>query len=386
MLPCLSFLLVMLVLLGGASTLPRWKINLQQTQGLQRFDREVNALWMTQQGVLFLTPEQVLVYQVNRSARHARLAPRDASGGAGNFLLNIKVLSVQDGHLIRSVDLPTNGAFSSVLATGTGGFVARTGATLGLYSANFQLVASRELPSAKAAPFEDWQVEVSPSGAAIVLLHEQVFAPAEVLSDNTVLHDGKATVEVELLDSETLRPKKTFALSHILPFWTLADDVLFSSNPAHSYSDGQVGTLDFDGHWSPIRADSPLTASSCPYSLSAIDQQRFVLYGCEAFAVLSTAGKRLFSHNDGRYEFRSVAASGPYLAAACDHYRLGRNTLDSSSVLTTRADRIEVYDLDKHARLLSIPVHSERAFYAISAQGDLVVADGANLEVVQAGH
>jgi hypothetical protein len=375
----------MCVLLGGASNPARWKINLEQSQGLQRFDREVSALWMTQQGVLFLTPEQVLVYQVNRTTPQARLAPRDASGGAGNFLLNIKVLSVADGHLIKSLNLPTNGAFSSVLATRTGGFVARTGATLSLYSADFHVLASRELPMSTAAPFEDWQVEVSPSGDSIVLLHEQVFTPAEVLSDNTVLHDGKAKVDVELLDAETLGPKKTFALSHILPFWALADDVLFSSNPAHSYSDGQVGTLDFDGNWSPIRTDSPFTKSSCPYSLSAIDQQRFVLYGCEAFAVLSVAGKRLFSHNDGRFEFRSVAGSGPYLAAACDHYRVGRNTLDSSSVLTTRADRIEVYDLEKHARLLSIPVHSERAFYAISGQGDLVVVDGASLQVVQAG-
>jgi hypothetical protein len=375
----------MCVLLGGASNPARWKINLHQSQGLQRFDREVSALWMTQQGVLFLTPEQVLVYQVNRTTRQARLAPRDASGGAGNFLLNIKVLSVADGHLIKSLDLPTNGAFSSVLATRTGGFVARTGATLGLYSADFHLLASRELPPAQAAPFEDWQVEVSPSGASIVLLHEQVFTSAEVLSDNTVVHDGKAAVDVELLDSETLRPKKTFALSHILPFWALADDVLFSSNPAHSYSDGQVGTLDFDGKWSPIRTDSPFPKSSCPYSLSAIDQQRFVLYGCEAFAVLSAAGKRLFSHNDGRFEFRSAAASGQYLAVACDHYRVERNPVDSSSVLTTRADRIEVYDLEKHARLLSIPVHSERAFYAISGQGDLVVVDGASLQVVQAG-
>jgi hypothetical protein len=382
----LSLLLLVCSPLGGASNPSRWKIKLEQSQGLQRFDRDASALWMTQQGVLFLTPEEVLVYQVNRAGRQARLAPRDASGGAGNFLLNIKVLSVEDGHLIKSLDLPTNGAFSNVLATGTGGFVARTGATLGLYTADLHLIASRELPISRGAPFEDWQVEVSPSGASIVLLHEQVFTPAEVLSDNTVLHDGKAKVEVELLDSETLRTKKAFALSHILPFWALADDVLFSSNPAHSYSDGQVGTLGFDGAWSPIQTDSTRMKSSCPYSVSAIDQQRFVLYGCEAFTVLSATGKRLFSHNDGRFDFRSVSGIGPYLAAACDHYRVGRDTLDSSSVLTTRADRIEVYDLEKHARVLSIPVHSERAFYAISGQGDLAVVDGANLEVVQAGH
>lgn len=382
----LPVLLLMCAPLGGASNPSRWKINLERSQGLQRFDREVSALWMTQQGVLFLTPEQVLVYQVNRAAQPPTLAPRDASGGAGHFLLKIKLLSIQDGHLIKSLDLPTNGAFSRVMATGTGGFVARTGTTLSLYSADFHLIASRELPVAREGPFDDWQIGVSPSGASVVLLHEQVFSVAEVLSDNTVLHDGQAKVDVEVLDTETLRLKKTFVLSHTLPFWALADDVLVSSNPAHSYSDGQVGTLDFDGNWSPIRADSKLAKSPCPYSVSAIDQERFVLYGCDAFAVLSAAGKSLFAHNDGRFVFRSVAASGAYMAVACDHYRLGRETFDSNAVLGTRADRIEVYDLDKHARLLSLSVHSERAFFAISDEGDLVVVDGATLEMIPAGH
>jgi hypothetical protein len=382
----LPFLLLLCAPLGGASNPSRWKMNLEKSQGLQRFNREVSALWMTQQGVLFLTPEQVLVYQVNRAAQPPTLAPRDASGGAGHFLLNIKLLSTQDGHLIKALDLPTNGALSSVTATGTGGFVARTGTTLSLYSADFRLMASRELPVEREGPFDDWQFGVSPSGASVVLLHEQVFSAAEVLSDNTVLHDGRAKVDVEVLDTDTLRPKKTFVLSHTLPFWALTDDVLISSNPAHSYSDGQVGTLDFDGNWSPMRADSKLTKSPCPYSLSAIDQQRFVLYGCDAFTVISSAGKSLFAHNDGRFVFRSVAASGAYMAVACDHYRLGRETLDSNTVLGTRADRIEVYDLDKHARLLSLSVHNERAFFAISGEGDLVVVDGATLEMIPAGH
>jgi hypothetical protein len=382
----LSLLLLVCMPLGGASNPSRWKINLEKSQGLQRFDRDVSALWMTQQGVLFLTPQQVLVYQVNRATQAPTLAARDASGGAGHFLLKIKLLGIQDGHLIKSLELPTNGALSSITATGNGGFVARTGATLNLYSADFRLMASRELPVEKEGPFDDWQFGVSPSGASVVLLHEQVISEAEVLSDNTVLHDGRAKVDIEVLDTETLRPKKTFVLSHTLPFWSLTDDALLSSNPAHSYSDGQVGTLDFEGNWSPIRADSKLTKSPCPYSVSAIDLERFVLYGCDAFAVLSTTGRSLFAHNDGRFVFRAVAAGGAFMAVACDHYRLGRETLDSNAVLGTRADRIEVYDLDKRARLLSVPVHSQRAFFAISSEGDLAVVDGVTLEMIQAAH
>lgn len=381
----LSLLILICAPLEGASNLPRWKISLEKNQGLESFDREITSLWMNQQGVVFLTPDLVVAYQVNRSWE-AKLGPRDLSGGAGNFVLNIKVLSVQDGHLIRSLDLRTNGAFSSVMATRRGGFLARTGNALYLYSADFQPVAWRELPLANGGALESWQVKVSPSGSAVVLLHEQVFKTAELLSDNTVLHDGEAQVEVEILDAETLQVKKTFTLSHTLPFWTPGDDLLLSSNPAHSYSDGQVGTLDFNGNWSPIRTDASRASNPCRYSLRAIDQQRVILYGCETFTVFSTDGKRLFSRSDGRLVFRSVAGSGSYLAAACDHYRLGSGTSGSDSGLSTRADRIEVYDLDRHTRLISVPVHGERVYYAISAQGDLAVVDGTILELVHAGH
>ncbi len=379
----LSLLLLVCAPLGVASGQARWKINLEQSQGLQSFDREVDSLWMNQQGVLFLTPDQLVAYQVNRT-RQAKLAPRDQSGGGGNFVLNIKVLSVQDGHLIRSLDLPTNSGLSSVIATRNGGFLARTGNSLVLYSADFEPVASRELSLNTDVPLESWQIKASPSGAEVVLLHEQIFKNAEVLSDNTVLHDGKAKVDVEILDSATLQPKKAFTLAHALLFWSPSEDRLLSSNPAHSYSDGQVGTLDFNGNWLPMRSQFNLEKSSCPYSLAAIDGQRVVFYGCETFAVFSTEGKRLFSRNDGRFVFRSVAASGSYLAMACDRYRMGSETPRGDWFLLTRADRIEVFDLERHSRLTSVSIHGERAYYAISPQGDLAVVDGANLELVQA--
>ncbi len=68
---------------------PRWETNLAQDYRLQNFDRQATAAWMSQQGVLFLTPEKILLYQANRTREFAKLGPRGASGGAGNFLLNI---------------------------------------------------------------------------------------------------------------------------------------------------------------------------------------------------------------------------------------------------------------------------------------------------------
>src|SRR5215831_20068782 len=95
-----------LLLLGSFAKDPkslRWETMLEK-YGLQSFDRNVRVPWMNSQGVLFLSPEKVLIYQVNRTAERARLAPRGSSGGAGNFFLNVRVLEVQDGRLIKTID------------------------------------------------------------------------------------------------------------------------------------------------------------------------------------------------------------------------------------------------------------------------------------------
>src|SRR5262249_35732785 len=107
---------LLLLAAAGVAESPRWEFSLEKA-GLQTFDRQVTAVWMNQQGVLFLTPDWVLVYQVNRTAAQAALAPRGATGGAGNFFLSLKVLSAKDGRVIKSMNLPTSGALSRVLAT-----------------------------------------------------------------------------------------------------------------------------------------------------------------------------------------------------------------------------------------------------------------------------
>jgi hypothetical protein len=336
---------------------------------------------MNQQGVLFLTPEKLLVYQVNRTQEPAKLGPRGAGGGAGNFVLNIKVLSAQDGRALKSLDIPTSGGPSKVLATREGGFVVRAGTTLYLYSADFQKVAWRDLPLEKTAQIEGWQVRVSPSGEKAVLLHEQVFTTPELLADNTVIHDGKAKVDVQVLNASTLQPETSFTLSHTLAFWALSDNLLITSNPAHSYGDGQVGTLDFNGNWSPMRTDVPVQSNACRLGLNAVDQQRVVLFGCDAFTVFSSDGRRLFSHNDLRLVFVSALGMGQYLAVQCDRYRLEVSGPSGGSLMGTQPDRIEVYDLEGRTRRMSVPIHGDGAYYAVSSQGDLVVVDGPTLRV-----
>src|SRR6478609_2621100 len=141
---------------------PKWRVNLRQRYEFQAFDRTINFRWTLHQGVLFISPERLLVYQVNRSREKTRLAPRDASGGSGNFILEIKVLNAADGTEIKSLQLPTNAEFSKVLATRDGKFIVRTGDILYLYSADFEKLASKPLPLKRAVLGEGWQIGVSP--------------------------------------------------------------------------------------------------------------------------------------------------------------------------------------------------------------------------------
>src|ERR1700682_6697024 len=71
--------------LSGQTPLPRWTVDLSQQSGLRPCVRQVDLLWSKQQGVVFLTPDTVAVFQVNEVQKPARLSKRNASGGAGNF-------------------------------------------------------------------------------------------------------------------------------------------------------------------------------------------------------------------------------------------------------------------------------------------------------------
>src|SRR6516162_2338801 len=96
----MSFWLAALLLLfcspAGGEPAPRWETKLKSA-GLSTFERGPGSLWMIQQGILFLTPERILLYQVNRTAKQAKWVRRESSGGAGNFFLNFKVLNAQNG-------------------------------------------------------------------------------------------------------------------------------------------------------------------------------------------------------------------------------------------------------------------------------------------------
>ncbi len=230
--------------LCAAAKRPRWSVDLERQFGLERFDRPVSALWTGQEGVLFLTPEQVLVYQVKRLSQAPALKSRNPAGGSGNFMMEIRVFAANDGHLLRSLHLPTNAERSSVHPLKDGKFLVRTGDVLYLYSADYTELVHRALPILHKAPREDWQIAVSPSREQIVLVHSQIFHAPQFLMDGTTITEGESKADVEFVDPATLTTSKNFSLDHTLAFWAAVDDFLISSDPAHSYSRGELGILD----------------------------------------------------------------------------------------------------------------------------------------------
>ncbi len=216
--------------MNAESAQPKWTVDLRQRYGFQAFDRTINFRWTLHQGVIFISPARILVYQVNRSRRPARLSARDASGGSGNFILEIKVLNAQDGSEVKSLQLTTNAEFSKVIATRDGKFVVRTGDVLYLYSADFARLASHALPLQRQAQEEGWQIGVSPSGDEVQLVHQQIIKRSALSPSSSV---EKAQTDIEILSSDNLEVIKSFSLPWFLAAWSAADHALLSSSPDH---------------------------------------------------------------------------------------------------------------------------------------------------------
>src|ERR1700731_307056 len=296
-----------LVLLGlccaaygaGETAQPKWKVDLRERYEFQAFDRTINFRWTLHQGVLFLSPERILVYQVNRSHGPAKLSARDASGGSGNFILQIKVLNAQDGAEIKSLQLTTNAEFSKVIATRDGRFVVRTGDVLYLYSADFAPLASHALPLKRQAQEEGWQVGVSPSGEEVQLVHQQILK-RNALSPSSRVEQARA--DIEILSADNLETIKSFSLPWFLAAWSSADHALLSSGPTTWAPAATFGLLTFDGDWSALLPDWTSPEHPCAYQAVALEHQLFVAFGCGNLSVFPRTGEKLFSLKTGTKE------------------------------------------------------------------------------------
>jgi hypothetical protein len=369
---------------SSQSAEPKWKVDLRQRYEFQAFDRTINFRWTLHQGVLFLSPERVLVYQVNRSRGPAKLAARDASGGSGNFILEMKVLNAQDGKDVKSFDLPTNAEFSKVIATRDGKFIVRTGDVLYLYSADFQRRASHALPLKREVQEEGWQIGVSPSGDEVQLVHQQIFKRDALSPNSTVL---KAQTDVEVLSAENLQVIKSFTIPAFLFAWYAADHNLLSSSPTTWAPAATFGLLDFDGHWSPLMPDWDSPERPCAYQAVALEHQLFAAFGCGNLSVFPRTGEKLFSLKTGTKEFvGSVMGGGDYIGIQWERRFIRHDTSANIPIAMAQPLRLELYAFRNMKPLLSVPLHSGNIYYDVSSRGGMLVGDGTTLSLYSIAH
>ena len=368
---------------GRQSAEPVWKVNITEKYGFQAFDRTINFRWTLHQGVLFLSPDRILVYQVNRSRGPAKLAGRDASGGSGNFLLQIKILSVKDGSQIKSLDLPTNADFSKVLTTRDGKFIARTGDVLYLYSASFEKLASHALPLKREAPEEAWQISVSPAGDEVVLVHQQVFHRSALSPSSTI---EKASSDVEVLNADNLQTLRTFSLPSVWSYWNAAEHYLMTSTPQPSANAPNLfGVLNIDGTWSSLLPDWYSAKQTCPYQIQALEHDLFAAFGCGHFSVFPRGAPEVFSLKKKGDDFVStVAGAGNFYAVQVEHRTIRYESSSNVPVASSQPLHVDVYSLKGTAPLLSVPVHNSNIYFSVSSRGTLAVGDGTSLAIYAA--
>src|SRR6185503_11350702 len=313
-------------------------------------------------------------YQVNRSRGATRLASRDASGGSGNFILQVKVLNAKDGSEVKSFDLPTNADFSKIIPTHDGKFILRTGDVLYLYSANFERLAERSLPLIRQVQEEAWQISVSPSGRKLALVHQQIFRRNPVSPTSAVV---KAASDIEILDADTLKLIEGFTVPSFWDYWNESDELLLASTPQPSASSpGLFGEFTVDGRWSPLLPSWYSAKQACSYQLIALPQNLFAAFGCGRFSVFPRAGADVFLMKNKSDDFvATLMQAGEYYAVEVDHRTIFR-TANNVPVPRSQPLYVDLYDLKGNVALMSIPVHHSNIYFAVSAQGSVIIGDG----------
>lgn len=352
-----------------------WNLKLTGERGIQSFDRDGRGLWIKQQGVVFLSPERVLIYQVNRLKEPAPLSKRAASGGAGNFHLVARVLDARTGAEIKRLSFITTPEFSSILPTHDGKFIVRAGKVIGLYSATFELLASKDMPPGKES-VDYWQVETTPSGRQVVAAHQQLRIDRDAPLDGSRSH---AEADLEFLDADTFASLRKMHLAVYMPVWKPHEQFLLLTTPGKMLIDSGIwfGKMDFENHWKRLDFKWMDHKSHCVYNIDLLEDDLMTARGCTDLVVFPPSGEPLLSLTANAMRgFVSVAGAGHYLAIESEEYAAPVNRSPG-----TESSHIEVYDLTSRKKMMSAKLETKAVFYAVSKDGLLAVVDGDRLAV-----
>ena len=340
------------------STLPvrvRWILDIKKKLGYDTFDRikSEEISWKTQQGIAFLGPDKLALYQLNQTET-----------STVNYNLQVEVLDAKDGDEIKSLRLPVSSEMARLLPTHGGGFLIHAGDEVRLYSAKFEPVATRKLPSSKESGSSGWQVDVSPSGTQIMLVHQQVSADGKSKEENS-------RADVEVLDSEGLKSIKAFTVSS-LDEWSAADNAIISKNPENEDA-VDYGILDFNGKWRAIKTSAGSGDPECSYRMEPLEHQLLVAHDCDDVVVVTATGQEKFSQAvRGPYVLSSVAGADRYLAEALvepEHSHA----------------YISVYDLARRRQVQWLSLEKKTIYFSLSPDGAVAAVDGDRLKFFEPG-
>jgi hypothetical protein len=375
---------IVAVLLAGSASrakLPHeiWNIKLTGEGGVLTFERPRDRIWTRQQGVLFLTPERLAIYQVNRTLRLAPLRGRSSSGGGGNFFLLVRIFDTHTGQEIRRMQLLTTAEYSSIAATHDGRFMVRTGNLVSLFSRNFDLLLSRELPLMKEAEIEYWQVGVTSSGDQIALVHQQRFMDLGAVQAGGLPLETKSEADVEMLDADTFQTIRKLHLPHYLPTWSATDRSLLTLPPPSLLTRPEFGLMDFEGRWAAVRLPKMQAYHDCSPNMDLLQHDLMAARGCGGLVVFSDSGEQVLTLPERQTEqFESVAGADHYLAIETAEFVQAINGLPGM-----QPSEIQVYDLESRENTMSVKAKTPSVAYAVSTEGVLAVVDGNGLKVYQ---
>lgn len=330
---------------------PLWEVDLASTHqfrdfGLTKHPRnQLPPMRTNQQGIEFVSPDVLAIYQVSEATSLEDLRQREDSGGSGRYVLHVSFLSVTKGNELRTIRLVTEGSGPSrVFPTHDGRYLIRTGETIRSFSAAFDESATARLPSSKTASYQWSDVSVSYSGRLIYVKYRAAD------SSSSQLVGGTAVLNADSLDA--------------------AEDVATTGAESGESRPG----------FSFVAKDP-----SCRSALARIASDVFVGYGCKDLRVFSHDGHLLWDipmHE----RVTSVRGSETLLAAAIQHYRA--NPLDVD--FGPEPLRVELYDVATKsarcsipARIKSVPGLWPSMFYAVSVSGTVAVIEGNTLSVYQ---
>lgn len=331
----------------GSCPAANWNVDLTkqgfEVFGLAQHKRNVMAApWKLQQGVVFIQPDKVSVYQVSESIDAPILEARRQSGGGGRYSLHIAIFREDDGTEVSARDFVTTGSGqSSVIPTHNGRFIVKAGTVLSLFDTQFNLIASKSFGTISNNDSQSWTVSVTQYGTVDV--------QGSSIGTN-YSWDGSGHI---LLDLDTL------------------DQVL---NP-------DLATMQKPELWRTIGFFPK--KKSCSWGFARLHSGYFAGYSCSELKIYSPEG-RLYWDVPVKGQIERVLGEGNIVAAGMR--RVQTNPLDLE--LSPEPMGIQIFNLSQKLEVCHVPpvITKQRdiwpaIFFDISRDGRIAVIQGNQLSM-----